>query len=200
MNTMTVTYDYDTTIVTCDDEPSVRYVAMPDTDTDSPVHWGGFDVYVYRASYRSGTDHARSGERVESRAFFELMERFNDEEYVLPIVRRYMRIFHGVELGDSIATYSARGYSQSDWWDVLVICDDTGMDASACAHVWEQWARGDVWFVRAEYRTPCDSQECHGDDACHWSDISDQGIESLGLGGIYADDAEAAVTQYVSLA
>jgi hypothetical protein len=188
-----VEYHQDYAIVTHDDDPETRYIAMQDTDAESPVHWGWFDVYVYSASYGGSTDEGRADESMIARAFFTRYALDHDAEDALSFARRWATIYEGYtpeQATLSIATYSARGYSQSDWWDVLVITDDRDTDARGCAETWEQWARGDVWFVYPERRLECDHEHEHWDR---------EPFFYAGLGGIYADDAESAVSQYVEL-
>lgn len=189
----------DHAIVTDDAEPDTRYIVMHDADTESPTHWGNFDVYVYRASYRSNTDESCADESLIARAFFTRYELEHDEHDALRFARRWATIYGGMtteQANERITTHSARGYSQSDWWDILVISDDS--DAEQDARTWEQWARGDVYFVYPESRAECEHPEyCHShNDDDHWSR---EPLDYKGIGGIYADDAESAVMQYLSI-
>ena len=183
----TETMRYGEVIVTDTERSDVRYIVSQDEDSESPNEWGLGHVYVYR------TAHLGSGSDIPddelSRVFFEVLDR-HDDDIALEVTRRYARVFLGMtecEAAARIDTYSARGYSQSDWWDVLSITPDSF--ALGCARDWEQWARGDVYVVTEETRIPCDSTECHGGDEAHW-----EARDSLG--GIYADSATDAITEY----
>ncbi len=45
----------------------------------------------------------------------------------------------------------------------------------------------------AEYGEECDT------GTMHWDTVNDQGVESLAIGGIFADSIEDAVTQYLAM-
>lgn len=180
-----------TVIVTSDDDATTRYVVWQDdaAHCDSPNGWAGATAYVYSTSSHSTADDA---DDTLSEVFFRVYGEHGDDALALAVTRRYARVTLGwaeAEAEARIVTYSARGYSQSDWWDILSI-DPRGY-AEDHAHTWEQWARGDVFAVMAEERIECASEECHGDDDAHWE-------PGDACGGIYADDAEDAVSHYLA--
>lgn len=183
----TETMRYGEVIVTDTERSDVRYTVERDDVCESPNEWGSGHVYVYRtADFGSGSDIP---DDELSRVFFEVLDR-HDDDIALEVTRRYARVFLGMtpdEAYGRIDIHSAHGYSQGDWWDVLSIVPEGS--AIDYARVWEQWARGDVYAVTEETRIPCDSPECHGGDEAHWK-------ANDSLGGIYADSATGAVTEY----
>ena len=169
-----------------------RYVVWQDTDTESPANWNSDDtIMVYSTSPLGGRDKATC----ELSEVFERAYYTHDADKALDITRRYARVCLGwskERAEGAIVTYSARGYSQGDWWDILAITWE-GEYAESLAKEWEQWARGDVYCVMAEYGTVCEQGETH------WDTVNDQGIDSDVIGGIYADSAGDAVTQYLAI-
>ena len=187
-------YLHDGTAHVYDDtaDTPTRYVVWPDTDSESPANWNSDDtIMAYNTSPRSGRDEATCE---LSEVFARAYDTHNADK-ALDITRRYARVCLGwskERAEDAIVTYSACGYSQSDWWDILAITWD-GEYAESLAEEWEQWARGDVWSVMAEYGTVCEQGETH------WDTVNDQGIDSNVIGGIYADSAEEAVAHYLAM-
>ena len=188
-------YLHDGTAHVYDDtaDTPTRYVVWQDTDSESPATWNHDNtIMVYNTSPRSGRDKATCE---LSEVFHRVYDEHGDDELALEVTRRYARVCLGwvrERAEGAIMTYSARGYSQSDWWDILAITWE-GEYAESLAEQWEQWARGDVWSVMAEYGTVCEQGETH------WDTVSDQGIESLHIGGIYADNAEEAASEYLAM-
>lgn len=180
-------------IVTDSDTPNVRYIVFQDTDSESPVEWEpGSSVTVYATSHRGSVDIPREE---LARVFERVYSKDHDANAALAVTRRYARVYRGWapdRANDAIVTYCARGYSQSDWWDILATTHEDTY-AGSLAQTWEQWARGDVYAVATEYATECDRGETH------WGGTNDQGIDSMALGGIYADGAEDAVAQYLTI-
>lgn len=187
-------YLHDGTMHLYDDtaDTPTRYVVWQDTDSESPANWNSDDtIMVYNTSPRSGRDKATC----ELSEVFERAYDTHDADKALDITRRYARVcleWSKERAEDAIVTYSARGYSQGEWWDVLAITWE-GEYAEGLAEEWEQWARGDVWSVMAEYGTECDA------GTMHWDTVNDQGIDSNVIGGIYADSAEDAVSEYLAM-
>ena len=182
----------ETVIVTDSDTPNTRYVVRQDTDTESPATWNHNDtIMIYNTSPRGGRDKATC----ELSEVFERAYDTHDADKALDIARRYARVCLGwsKELAkDAIVTYSARGYSQGNWWDILAITYEDEY-AESLAKGWEQWARGDVWCVMLETSTVCDNGETH------WEAIDIDGSDSHVIGGIYADNAESAVAEYLGM-
>ena len=169
-----------------------RYVVWQDTSAESPATWDAdATIMVYNTSPRGGRDKATC----ELSEVFERAYDTHDADKALDITRRYARVCIGwvrERAEGAIVTYSARGYSQSDWWDVLAITWE-GEYAESLAEQWEQWARGEVWEVMAEYGAECD------EGTMHWDTVNDQGINSLPVCGIYADSAEDAIAHYLAM-
>ena len=185
---------HDGTVHVYDDtaDTPTRYVVWQDTDAESPATWDTDNtIMIYNTSPRSGRDKATC----ELSEVFERAYDTHDADKALDITRRYARVCLGwskERAEDAIVAYSARGYSQSDWWDILVITWE-GEYAEPLAEQWEQWARGDVWEVMAEYGAECDT------GTMHWDTVNDQGIDSHHVGGIYADSAEDAIAHYLAM-
>ena len=191
---MRTEYLYDGTTHVYDEtaDTPTRYVVWQDPDSESPANWNSDDtVMVYNTSPRCGRDKATC----ELSEVFERVYDTHDADKALDITRRYARVCLGwvrERAEGAIVTYSACGYSQSDWWDVLAITWE-GEYAESLAKVWEQWARGDVWEVMAEYGAECDA------GTMHWDTVNDQGIDFFAICGIYADCAEDAVSEYLAM-
>ena len=189
---MRTEYLNDGTVHVYDDtaDTPTRYVVWQ--DSDSPANWNSDDtIMVYNTSPRSGRDKATC----QLSEVFERAFDMHDADKSLAITRRFARVFLGwsrERAENAIVAYSARGYSQSDWWDVLAITWEEEY-AEGLAKNWEQWARGDVWCVMAEYGSECDA------GTMHWDTVNDQGIDSYHVGGIYADSAEEAVAHYLAM-
>ena len=170
-----------------------RYVVWQDTDSESPAECGyNSEVMVYRTAYNGRVD-APADELAT--VFQRVLDQHNDDTLALLVTQRYARIILGwspARANESIVTYSARGYSQGNWWDILAITHEDEY-AESLAKEWEQWARGDVWCVMLETSTVCDKGDTH------WDAVTDQGIDSTVIGGIYADNAESAAAEYLGM-
>ena len=192
---MRTEYPHDYTAHVYDDtaDTPTRYVVWQDSDSESPATWNSDDtIMVYNTSPRNGRDEATCE---LSEVFRRVHEEHGDADKALDITRRYARVcleWSKERAEGAIVTYSARGYSQSDWWDILAITYE-GEYAESLAEEWEQWARGDVWSVMAEYGEECDA------GTMHWDTVNDQGIDSDVINDIYADSAADAVTQYLAM-
>ena len=191
---MRTEYLNDGTVHLYDDtaDTPTRYVVWQDTDAESPANWNSDNtIMVYNTSPRCGRDKATC----ELSEVFERAYDMHDADKALTITRRYARVCLGWDrerAEGAIVTYSARGYSQSDWWDILTITYE-GEYAEPLAEEWGQWARGDVYCVMAEYGTECDA------GTMHWDTVNDQGIDSDVIGGIYADSAEDTIAHYLAM-
>ena len=181
-----------TAIVTDSDTPNTRYVVWQDEGPESPATWNHNDtIMIYNTSPRGGRDKATC----ELSEVFERAYDTHDADKALDITRRYARVCIGwtrERAEGAIVTYSARGYFQGDWWDILAIAYEDEY-AESLAKEWEQWARGDVWCVMLETSTVCDNGETH------WEAIDIDGSDSHVIGGIYADNAESAVAEYLGM-
>ena len=191
---MRTEYLHDGTMHLYDDtaDTPTRYVAWQDESAESPATWGDDNtIMVYNTSPRRERDNATC----ELSEVFARAYDMHDADKALTITRRYARVCLGwtrERAEGAIATYSARGYSQGDWWDILAITYEDEY-AESLAKAWEQWVRGDVYCVMAEFGSKCDKGDMH------WDTVNDQGVDSLAIGGIYADSAEEAVTEYLAM-
>ena len=179
-----------TSIVTDSETPNTRYVVWQDDTTFDEYGDDNAEVMVYNTG-RPG----RLGIPLDILAvvFKRVLDAHNDDTLALLVTQRYARIILGwtpERANESIDTKTSRGYSQSEWWDILIVRYDHG-GALALGDVWEQWARGDVWCVMQETSSDCDKGHTH------WEAVTDQGIDSMVVGGIYADSAEDAVIDYL---
>lgn len=182
-----------TVIVTDSDTLNTRYVVWQDEGPESPAERDDdSEVMVYGTAYNGRVD-APADELAT--VFQRVLDQHDDDTLALLVTQRYARIILGwspARANGSIYTKTARGYSQSAWWDILAITYE-GEYAKSLAGEWEQWARGDVWCVMLETSTVCDKGDTH------WDAVTDQGIDSMVFGGIYADSAEDAVTEYLGM-
>lgn len=182
-----------TVIVTDSDTLNTRYVVWQDDGPESPAECGyNSEVMVYRTAYNGRVD-APADELAT--VFQRVLDQHNDDTLALLVTQRYARIILGwspARAKDAIVTYSARGYSQGNWWDILAITYEDEY-AESLAKEWEQWARGDVWCVMLETSTVCDK------GGPHWEAIDIDGSDSHVISGIYADNAESAVDEYLGM-
>lgn len=140
-----------------------------DTDSDSPLEWGHDVVaYVHRSGYHMTLPDCDSGRDVLARAFAEYVYRGEPTDKAIGRAMRYARTFY--DDNRAAALFTVRGYSKSDWADILFIGDDEDT-ITFIAQCYDQYFRGDVWSVASD------------NDA---------------IGGIYADTAEEAASIYVS--
>ena len=142
-----------------------------DDDSMSPLEWG-WDVvaYVHRSGYSmSLPDCEGSGDPIaDAFAYYvDNARRGEDEDDLLTRAMRYARVFY--DDNRAAALFTMRGYSQSDWAEIVFI----GPDAETVDFIAANYAmyfRGDIWSVASD------------NDA---------------MGGIYADSAEDAATYYL---
>lgn len=147
-----------------DEATGLGYEVSQDTCAEDPRNWT-LDSEVALWAY-SESRSARPTGNLAIDAFARYYEETGCGEKALGLTRRYLAAFHA----DSkilIDTATIHGYAQSDWMDV--VCASTEGFGSPEGHISEyrQWAFGDVWVV-----------------------VPDKGAP---MGGIYADDAEAAL-------
>ena len=179
-----------TAIVTDSSDASARYIVWQDESPECPNDWNDATAYVFRAAYLRGDVDAPDCELSE--VFYRVYGEHGDADAALSVTRRYARVFLGWTAAQSVEridTYSARGHSQGDWWDVLAI-DPAGY-AENHARTWEEWVRGDVYCVMREELHDAANCAHPGCDGEHWTagDI---------LSGIYADEPENAVAHAMS--
>lgn len=155
-----------------DDDTDAVYRVWPDEGTEDPRGWiedESVALYAYRSGYPSVANDVPDNIAAETFNIY-YRGRDNDDEEALRLTRRYLALFHGSE-GWQVDTFSLRGYMQSQWWDVFVAVREGYGTPESHAHVWEQWARGDVFVV-------------------------ENAATGEAMGGIYAEDEEDAVRYF----
>lgn len=191
--TLTLSHtDYDgTAYILNDEEPNTRYAVWQDLDADDPRTWDDtVTIHRYNAASIYGDTDDTDDTTGALAAFLRYYDETGDNARALNMARRYARAFN---TGETIETHTIRGYSQSDWVDVVAVTTDehAAQNLSSYVSTFRMYLYGDVWTVMLETMTTCD----HGTE--HWDPVTDQGIDSQIVGGIYADDAESAVTEYL---
>lgn len=168
-----------------DENTRYRVELFQDTDAENPLSYDEeFQVFSIRGGYFSTFDIAIADVASDVR---ELVERFTGRRKsvgeIADILNRFMRItgdsrrFHGETM---------RGYSQSDWQD-LIVWTDTEFDSympNVLESVW-QWAIGDVYGISLATLTTCE----HGGETERYEDS---------LWGIYADSYDEAINHFVT--
>ena len=183
------TDNYGRTTYLANDSQTKYVVEASDYPEESPNEWGYDKTYIYRTAYKGMPD---TPECPISDAFYRVYEHNHDEDLALKVARRYAIILQDWEPAQTlngIQLHTLRGYSQGDWWDTLTISPD--WDANLYAETFQQWLRGDIYLVTEYSRIECNNDDCHGSDNDHWE-------LSGGLGGIYADDPETALKDYLN--
>ena len=186
-----------TAILTDDNEPNTRYIVWQDTDAEDPRDWNeSAQTLIYNAPRHHGIDDTSesAAESATMRAFLRRYDETGDDTDALAFAQRFTRVW---DLSERIDTATVCGYSRSDWADV--VCVTTGdTEPADYIDVFRQYFAGDVYAVMLETFTECESpDDCHGDTESHWSPTTEQGIDSITLGNIYAENAEDAVRQYL---
>lgn len=187
--------------ITLDKYPGYRFDVWQDPCAYDPVSESGcpVEVFAYRGGYGSTAD-VTTGRLSD---MFTRLEGFHDATKALKILRRYLVVFE--EWGEDVTEknvilFQHKGHSPSDWLDLFVAVDDPSPAygyAESWAEEWSQWARGDVFCVKAERFVPCESPDyCHSDEDSHYERVSDQGAPLSIIGGLYADDEEEAAKYY----
>lgn len=150
------------------------YEVSQDTCAEDPRGWipdSEVALWAYNEpTSRCSVAAVRPDGNIAIDAFARYYEETGCDEKALGLTRRYLAAFHA----DSkilIDTATVRGYSQSDWMDV--VCASTEGYGSPEGHISEyrQWAFGDVWIVAPDKGEP--------------------------MGGIYADSADEALKIYL---
>lgn len=148
------------------------YSVLQDVDAEDLRTWVDDQhaaLWVYREPHLS---HSVAAERPDNwivDAFAEFYQLTGDDELALKTTKRWLWIFHPEDTSD-VETRTIRGYSQSDWLDVVAVVESGYGTAAAHIDQFRMWAFGDVWTV-----------------------VPDRGA---GVSGIYASDAEAALAHF----
>lgn len=154
-----------------DDSIGRSFRAAQDEFAEDPRNWIDDEhvaLYVFNAP--RGDRDSDVPENIAIQAFARFYEIFDDQQS-LQATKRWLAIFYP-ELKIDLEMRTIRGYSQSDWLDVVCASEEGYGSADDHIDEYRMWAFGDVWTV-----TP----EEDGDP----------------LSGIYADDVEEAVKQYL---
>ena len=140
-----------------------------DDDSMSPLEWGHDVVaYVHRSGYPMTLPDCDSGRDVIARAFAEYVYRGETTGKAIGLAMRYARVFY--DDNRAAALFTMRGYSQSDWADILFVGDDEDT-ITFVAQCYDQYFRGDVYSVASD---------------------------NYAIGGIYADSAEDAAKVFLA--
>lgn len=173
MHTPAHTVDYPDRFT--DEETGREYTVRQDVNVEDPRE-GVDPEYAALWAYRQPRLHSSVvAIKPEGNEVIDAFEHFFeelDDDVALESTLRWIRVFRP-DLGDryQLETRTIRGYSQGDWLDVIAVVDrDHGTPESHLTQL-RQWAFGDVWAV-----------------------IPDG--PGSAVGGIYADDAESAVTHF----
>ena len=180
MSTLTTTdesWTFNPAIVT-EEETGRRFRVQQDNYAECPrgSWWSNEEValWSYEVPRLLGSV---LGERTDSMeamdVFEEVYDRTGDAEFAVKLVRRFLPILTG-EDGWKVGLYEFRGYSQGDWGDWVIITSPEQEPERVGDNV-AMWARGDVWQVT----------ELGTDD------------EVGTIGGIYADNEQDAVREYM---
>lgn len=153
--------------------PSLFFEVYQDTDAEDPrrnIEDEHAAAYIFKSGPRGSEDTGSEiPDNIAVRAFARYRETLENYD-ALALTRRYMAVFHP-EKTYQLGVRSLIGYSQSDWWNVFFAIEDGYGSIDDHAQELAQWLRGDVWVVAPE------------------------GAEALG--GIYADNEEAAVRLFI---
>lgn len=157
------------------EETGRTYSVIHDHDAEDPrtfIEDSKVALWAYREPVLSRSVAADRPDNWIIDAFARFYEQFTDEAS-LEATRRWLRIFHPEETAiTDVGTFSLRGYSQSDWLDVIVVAEKGYGSAEGHAQEFRNWAFGDIWIV-----------------------VPDQDGESLA--GIHAEDSEEALQHYL---
>lgn len=152
-----------------DTKTGLGYSVFQDAGAEDPRKRIGDEhaaVYTYRGS--RGHADAVPG-NVAAQAFDRYWQDTSDDDKALELTRRYLALFHP-EKKIAVTISTIRGYSQGDWREVFVAVSDGYGKPESHVEEFSMWAFGDVWIVIPDGKA--------------------------GISGIYADDAEAALTYF----
>lgn len=168
--THTPSYTYTHPDYFLDEETDVGYTVYQDTYAEDP-RGNVPDEHACVYVFRGPNGYRDDvPENIAAQAFNRYFEYFEADKS-LALTKRWLAAFHP-ELKLDVLVTSANGYSQGEWRDVFAAVAEGYGTAESHVEEFRQWANGDVWIVDPD-----------DDDA---------------LGGIYADDAEDAVKQYLA--
>lgn len=155
-----------------DEDTGVGYAVIQDTDAEDPrncIENEHAALWAYeQPRFGSSVAGDMPTGNVAITAFAHYYEYVNDTK-ALELTRRYLAVFHP-EKKITVETHNIKGYSQSDWLDLIVATTEGYGTPESHANEFRMWAYGDVWTV-----------------------IPDKGEA---MSGIYADGAEEALTYF----
>lgn len=167
--------------------PTTRIAYEQDESPDDPRTWvPSVDCLVYSTSHRGNSDHLGDCQTDLGTVFTIVFGNTGDDALALKVAERYKRIF---EIKEDIITYSARGYSQSDWWDVVAVSPEGYGYAEGHAKEFEMWARGDVMTIALERQARWARIDSNGEPVFLTEPHTMETWEEVdSLGGVYMDD------------
>lgn len=142
-----------------------EYVVIQDQDAEDPrQYWEDEGIIITAINACRWTAPEQFGDTLPEQLASLVWEETGDAEDVVSVINALP--------GYRAYTETLRGYSQSDWQDILVIVTEPACNAKAgvLVDMYRQWLYGDVYTVFGP-----------DDDA---------------LGGIYAEDMEEAINAY----
>lgn len=157
-----------------DEATGLGYSVTHDLDAEDPRTWIDSEhaaIWAFRgpALHSSvATSKPEGNVAIDAFEHFFLTSGYRVEKD-LTMTRRYMNIFHP-EKKYQIATQTLRGYSQSEWFDVVAAVQEGYGTPEDHMKTFGQWAFGDVWTVIPDTKP--------------------------GISGIYAEDAEEALDYF----
>lgn len=155
------------------DESTGRgYQVAQDSDAEDPRTWIHNEHAALWAFREPRLGHSVAADMPEGNVAIDAFARYweiYDSAQSLVLTRRYLAAFH-TEKNISVDIALIRGYSQSDWLDVVAATVDGYGTPADHIDEFRMWAFGDVWSVQPD----------HGDS----------------VGNIYADSPEEALSQY----
>lgn len=177
--------------ITLDAHPNVRFEVSQDLDAEDPRTWNdAVQILTFRSPHygANNDDVEREADTRTMEAFGRVYDATGDDEYALKVAQRYARVF---EPDVTVETFTLRGYSQSDWQDVVIVTPSDGSCGTAEGHAetFRQWLYGDVYAVTELH--PHTWRDDAGNDLTTWEDGDS-------LSGIYADSAEEAAEYYAA--
>ncbi len=148
------------------------YSVLQDTDAEDPRSNIPDEHAALWAFHESRLSNSVASQKPEDNLAIDAFARYYEQfsaEVSLELTRRYLRVFHQ-DKKLSLAVETIHGYSQSDWLEVVAAVEDGYGTPEDHISEFRMWAYGDVWLVIPDGKA--------------------------GVSGIYADDAESALTFY----
>lgn len=163
------------------DEHERSFAVYPDTDSEDPRTWftvNELAIIVINGDRNTHIDTLTDYKDNPAIAcFIELLDELDTDDPYDVSIDVWRAALHEQNLNYDVALTTCQGYSQSDWFTALVAVKDEYGTAENYVDTYRMWAFGDVWTV-----VPVDPEP---------------GSEGP-LSGIYADDPESAVIEYIN--